>query len=76
MNLDHLDELLDADLLGDLSQEQAAQLQGALKTDPAARSRFVRSIFIETGLHHLGPPRTSLPGAPPGTYARSRRLPP
>lgn len=53
MNLDHLDELLDAYLFGDLPQEQATQLQEALHADPDARSRFVRSIFIETGLHHL-----------------------
>lgn len=53
MSLDCLDELLDAYLLGNLSPEQAAQLQEALQTDPTARSRFVQSIFIETGLHHL-----------------------
>ena len=50
MNLDHLDDLLDAYLFGELSQEQATQLREALQADPAARSRFVRSIFIETGL--------------------------
>ncbi len=88
MNLDHFDELLDAYLLGELSQEQAAQLQEALQTDPAARSRFVQSIFIETGLHHLArsepaslaprPQRTPAAGArrhmTPGGIVRLRRL--
>ena len=88
MNLDHFDELLDAYLLGDLSPEQAAQLQEALQTDPAAHSRFVQSIFIETGLHHLArrepaslaprPQRTPAADAhrhrTPGSIVRLRRL--
>jgi ferric-dicitrate binding protein FerR (iron transport regulator) len=88
MNLEQLDELLDAYLLGDLSQEQMAQLQEVLRTDPAARSHFVRSIFVETGLHHLARSETASPsprqqrppeaGArrhmSPGGIARLRRL--
>jgi len=53
MNLDHFDELLDAYLLGELSEEQSAQLQEALETDSAARRRFVQSILIEAHLHRL-----------------------
>jgi ferric-dicitrate binding protein FerR (iron transport regulator) len=88
MNLDQLDELLDAYLLGDLSPEQAVQLQKALKTDSTARSRFVRTIFIETGLHHLArsepallsPRQQRTPGAgargqwPLGGFPRLRHL--
>ena len=53
MNLEHFDELLDAYLLGDLSEEQSVQLQEALQTDSAARRRFVQSILIEAHLHRL-----------------------
>lgn len=53
MNIENFDALLDAYLLGDLSLEEASQLRGSLQTDPAARSCFVRNVFIETGLHHL-----------------------
>ena len=88
MNLDHLDDLLDVYLFEDVSQEQAAQLQEALEADPAARSRFVRSVFIETGLYHLAgrepaslapnQQRTHEAGArrhgPPGGTSRLRHL--
>ena len=79
MNLDHLDELLDAYVFGNLTQEQATQLQEALQADSAARSRFVRSIFIETGLQHLarrGPDAVVLPQQPaPKTRTRRRATP-
>jgi len=53
MNLDRFDELLDAYLLGELSEEQSAQLQEALQSDPAARRRFVQTVLIEAHLHRL-----------------------
>jgi ferric-dicitrate binding protein FerR (iron transport regulator) len=88
MNLDRFDEFLDAYLLGELSEEQSAQLQEALETDSAARRRFVQSILIESHLHRLArseaasatPCPQRLPEADarrrmtPGTIVRSRRL--
>jgi len=53
MNVDHFDELLDAYLLGELPEEESAQLQEALETDPTARRRFVESFLIEAHLHRL-----------------------
>ncbi len=54
MNLDSFDHLLDAYLLGEISEEQSVQLRQALEADPAARARFVHGILIETHLHRLG----------------------
>lgn len=75
MNIEQFDALLDAYLLGDLSPEEAAQWQGSLQTDPAARSRFVRNIFIETGLHSLArrEPASVAPRQQPTATAGARR---
>ena len=71
MSPDHIDQLLDAYLLGEISLEQTAQLQEALKSDAAARRRFVLRIFIETGLHHLArtEPATLTPSPHPAPQA-------
>lgn len=60
MNLESFDELLDAYLLGELSPEQSISMREALRTDAAARLRFVQSILIEAHLHRLGSSEVAL----------------
>jgi hypothetical protein len=78
MNLDPFDELLDAYLLGELSEAQSAQLQQALETDSAARQRFVQSILIDARLHRLARSEPSIlaadPQPAPETGSRRRMM--
>ncbi|MEZ0268164.1 MAG: anti-sigma factor, partial [Phycisphaerae bacterium] len=80
MNADLFDEWLDAYLLDELSGEQAAQFRAALATDPAARERFVRRVYVEAHLHRLAGSEVAPPAPLPaagrrwvlGRLARSR----
>lgn len=61
MSADPLDDILDDFLLGNMSDEQSAQLQQALQSDPAARSQFVRSVLTDVRLHSLARSGAVLP---------------
>ncbi len=53
MNPERFDGLVDAHLLGELTPQQAEELQHALRTDSEARYRFTQSMLLEANLHRL-----------------------
>lgn len=73
MNPDRLDELVDAHLLGELSPQQAEELQQELRTDSDARRLFVQSILLDAHLHRLARSEVDA-GAMSGNAAAPRRV--